>query len=245
MTEQDSFPAKLTYRQKAFMAGLVDLYKDMQKPVHYGVVAKKLGLCGSTVYDMLRVLEKKGMVRSEYSLPKRATGPGRSNILFLPVAGAMDKFLPKGADAGERREWKKVRMGILASLQGCAACDYRKLFGGMFEKASRMQSPLAGSAQIIAGLLVSLKESKYDFTEQSEVGTLLKSPASKVGMSTAAGVILGLSLADKNVRSFLGNYRDYMNKYMASLQNISDENLLALHEFALDVWNILRSAPAY
>ena len=108
-----------------------------------------------------------------------------------------------------------------------------------------MQSPLAGAAQIMAGLLVSLKESKYDFTEQSEVGTLLTSPASKVGMSTTAGVILGLSMADKNVRSLLGNYWDYLNKYMSSLQNISDENLLILHEFALDVWNILRSGPAY
>lgn len=227
------------------MSKLLDLYRDLQKPVHYGVVARKLGLCGSTVYDMLRVLEKKGMVRSEYSLPKTATGPGRSHVLFLPVAGAMDNLLPEGAEARERREWKKVKTGILASLRGCAACDYKKLFGGMFEKASHMQSPLAGAAQIMAGLLVSLKESKYDFTEQSEVGTLLTSPASKVGMGTIAGVILGLSMADKNVRSLLGNYWDYLNKYMSSLQNISDENLLILHEFALDVWNILRSGPAY
>ncbi len=245
MTEQDNSPAKLTYRQKAFMDRLLDLYREVQKPIHYGAIARQLGLCGSTVYDMLRTLEKKGMVRSEYSLPKAASGPGRSNISFLPVAGAMENLLPQESNARDKREWKKIKAGILASVRGCAACDYKKLFGGMFEKAQNAQSPLAGSAQFIAGLLVSLKVSKYEFTEQSTVGTLLKSPASKVGMSGAAGVIFGLSMADKNVRSLLGNYRDYLNKYMSSLQNISDENLLILHEFAIDVWNALRSAPVY
>jgi len=245
LEKQDNLPVDLTHRQKAFLDKLQDLYRDIPKPVHYSVIAKKLGLCASSVYDMLRVLEKKGVVSSEYKLPKSANGPGRSNIMFTPIVKKIEKLTQNNSDARDSREWKKVKDGILSSLQGCAACDYKKLFSGMFEKASHIQSPLPRAAQILAGLLVSLKESKYEFSEQSTVGTMLKSPASKVGMSTTAGVIMGLSVAGKKDGSLLGNYRDYLNKYMASLQNISDENLQVLHEFALDVWNILGAAPAY
>jgi len=77
---------ELTFRQKAFLSKVLDAYREMQKPVHYSLIAKKLGLSNSAAYDMLRLLEQKGMVISEYDTPKETSGPGRSNVRFVPTA---------------------------------------------------------------------------------------------------------------------------------------------------------------
>jgi predicted transcriptional regulator len=49
---------KLTFRQKAFLSKLIDVYREMQEPVHYSIIAKRLGLNNSTAYDMLRLWKR-------------------------------------------------------------------------------------------------------------------------------------------------------------------------------------------
>lgn len=240
VTEQNKFSMKLTLRQKEFLAKLTSIYQEIQKPVHYGTIAKRLGLCGSTVYDMLRVLEQKGMVSSEYCIPKAASGPGRSSIMFLPAAKAMEQFASGTADTQERGEWEEIKTDIMLSLSCTKDADYKQLFHKLFERANKVRSPLAGCAQIITALLLSFKQAKHESVDRNSVGTLLRAPATKLSMSTVAGLILGLSLTDKKVRKLLGNYQEHINKYIASLQNMSYENLLALHKFTLDVWNTLQ-----
>ncbi len=64
----------LTNRQIVFLNKLLDVYKEMEGPVHYSIVAGRLGLNNSTAYDMLRLLEQKGMVGSVYGTPKENSG---------------------------------------------------------------------------------------------------------------------------------------------------------------------------
>ena len=85
---------KLTFRQKAFLDKLHDVYSEMQGPIHYSLVAERLGLSNSTAYDMLRVLEQKGMVGSQYATPKEIAGPGRSSILFYPTCSGKGVVFP-------------------------------------------------------------------------------------------------------------------------------------------------------
>ncbi len=76
---------KLTRRQEAFMRKLLDVYREAQEPVHYSVLAGRLGVSPFTAYDMLRLLEEKGLVSSDYSRGTRKSGPGRSEVFFLPT----------------------------------------------------------------------------------------------------------------------------------------------------------------
>ena len=62
---------ELTFRQKTFLSKLLDLYHEMREPVHYSLVAERLGLSSSTAYDMLRLLEQKGMVSWNMPLQRR------------------------------------------------------------------------------------------------------------------------------------------------------------------------------
>ncbi|GAI51103.1 unnamed protein product, partial [marine sediment metagenome] len=108
---------ELTYRQKAFMSKILDLYREMNEPVHYSVAANRLGVSNSTAYDMLRLLEQKGLVSSRYETPKETSGPGRSSIVFLPTAHATELFSYLAGESHEQREWEDVKASILTSLR--------------------------------------------------------------------------------------------------------------------------------
>lgn len=75
---------KLTQRQEDFIGKLIELYVDYQGPIHYSAVADRLGVSDITAYDMLRLLEEKGLAVTQYELADDKSGPGRSKILFAP-----------------------------------------------------------------------------------------------------------------------------------------------------------------
>lgn len=76
---------KLTRRQEEFIENLIDLSQELDGPIHYSTLAERLGVSPFTAYDMLRLLEEKGMVTSEYQVAAGKSGPGRAERLFCPV----------------------------------------------------------------------------------------------------------------------------------------------------------------
>jgi DNA-binding MarR family transcriptional regulator len=243
VVERDNFVVKLTFRQKVFLSKLLDFYRETQEPLHYSVVAERLGLNNSTAYDMLRLLEQKGMVSSEYTTPKTTPGPGRSSILFFPTAEAIDLFSRLAGESQEQEEWEDVKAYILASLRQGKASDYQGLLRELLVRIPESRSSLVRCAEVITALLLSLRETKHTFGRLSPVSMLLETPVSKLGMSTLAGLALGLSLADKKVQQLLGDFQKYTKKYEASLQGLNPESLIALHRFSQDVWGILKRVP--
>jgi DNA-binding Lrp family transcriptional regulator len=76
---------KLTRRQEDFIKNLIVLSQELDGPIHYSMLAERLGVSPFTAYDMLRLLEEKGMVTSEYQVAEGKSGPGRAERLFYPV----------------------------------------------------------------------------------------------------------------------------------------------------------------
>jgi DNA-binding Lrp family transcriptional regulator len=76
---------KLTRRQEEFIENLIDLTEEVDGPIHYSMLAERLNVSPFTAYDMLRLLEEKGMVQSEYQVAEGKSGPGRAERLFCPV----------------------------------------------------------------------------------------------------------------------------------------------------------------
>lgn len=83
---------ELTRRQEKFIHLFVDLYREMHKPIHYSLLAKKIGVSSFTAYDMLRLLEKKGYVTSMYQINSDKPTVGRSEIVFTPTSLAYSRF---------------------------------------------------------------------------------------------------------------------------------------------------------
>jgi len=231
---------KLTYRQKAFLSKLLDIYRWTQGPIHYSTVAEQLGLDNSSAYDMLRLLEQKGMVTSVYT-PKEVSGPGRSSILFAPTAETIEMFSHLAGEVREQDNWEDVKARILDSLTRGKADNYTHVFNELFSKIPQSRSSLVCCAEVITALLIDLRKARQELVEQIAVDNLLEAPASKLRMSILAGLILGLSHASKETRRIINARQEYAEKYQASLQDLSRDGLVKLHQFTRDVWNILKT----
>ena len=105
----------ITTRQRRMLERLIDLYRETRGPIHYTLVAQRLGLSNTTTYEMLKLLEREGYVTSQYILNGNA-GPGRSSVVFAPTrrADAAFRLLTSGLDRDS--EWDGVKKQILASL---------------------------------------------------------------------------------------------------------------------------------
>ena len=243
-TAAQSEPAvKLTFRQKSFLSKVADVYRGVDAPIHYTALADKLGLSKSTVYDMFRVLEQKGMIESQYATPKEVAGPGRASVLFYPTARARELFFHV---AGEiKDEWEDLKARILASLQKGKSGNYNDVIQDLLSKAGEAQAPLAQCAGIVTALLLSLREAKYELTDKGSLSSIIKAPVSKLRMSILAGLVLGISLSNQAVERLLGNYRGYTDKYEASLRKLNKEGLMKLHRFTREVWTVLQAGPPH
>jgi DNA-binding Lrp family transcriptional regulator len=100
---------KLTRRQEEFIENLIDLSQELNGPIHYSVLADRLGVSPITAYDMLCLLEEKGLVSSEYQVAEGRSGPGRAERLFFPlVQHNQNVGNRRGVIASNDLEWKKI-----------------------------------------------------------------------------------------------------------------------------------------
>ncbi len=106
---------KLTRRQEAFILNMLDLYYASQQPLHYSDLAERLGVSRFTAYDMLRLLEEKGYARSDYRLADDKSGPGRSEIVFLPTEKA-HRLLADFAGDEHNEPWHNLREKLFKRL---------------------------------------------------------------------------------------------------------------------------------
>lgn len=109
---------KITRRQEEFIAKLIDLSDEFKGPIHYSILADRLSVSPFTAYDMLCVLEEKGLVTSEYHLPAGKSGPGRAERLFYPgksIEEHKEKLAHKyGGQNPGKEEFKKF---VLTAFQ--------------------------------------------------------------------------------------------------------------------------------
>ena len=109
---------KLTRRQEEFIRSLLDLHEEVEGPIHYSVLADRLGVSPFTAYDMLCVLEDKGFVRSQYQLASDKSGPGRAERVFFPTETARAREQRLAQKVGNiSLEGEELKEYILARLR--------------------------------------------------------------------------------------------------------------------------------
>lgn len=84
--------------------------------MHYTALARRLGVSRFTAYDMLRLLEEKGYARSTYQLAEDKSGPGRSEVVYVPTARAHRLIAEVLGDSREE-DWEAVKGRILAKVE--------------------------------------------------------------------------------------------------------------------------------
>jgi len=186
---------KLTRRQQLFLDKLLDLYHQAQAPIHYSLVGEKLGVNRFSAYDMLKLLERKGYVASQYVLAEGHAGPGRSSIAFYPTPKARAAVRLLAGRSAETEEWNAVKERILSRLRE-RPCRDDELLSEILHGVADIGSPLIYCTEMITALLLNLRllrERAAELNPLRGLSTLL--PAGPLGLGTLAGLSLGSLLA--------------------------------------------------
>jgi len=227
---------KLTGRQKAFLGQFLDVYSESSQPLHYSVVAERLGVSSITAYDMLRLLEGRGMVVSRYVVPGRGSGPGRSTIVFYPTNRATTLLAELAGEAWDRGEWDITRERILEAVRKGRASGYQELLDELLSRIPERTSPLIFSAEMITAVILNLLLVKEDLAQGGLLDglTALGLPGD-VGLRALAGLAFGLSLVERANRRFVSMLLSHTRRYQDTLDKLSAPKRKALSEFAQDV----------
>jgi len=224
----------MTDRQEAFLEQFWELYREVKTPVHYSVVAQKLRMSNISAYDMLRLLKRKGMVASQYLLPKKQRGPGRSTVVFYPTQRTRSLLTRAGTEEGERREWEDQREKILQSLRK-RKNEYDEMLDELLSRIPDRKSPMLHSTEMITAIALQISQLGGEASAGllNEVRKLMA--AGESGLSALAGLPLGLMIADGTDEDLSAKLISYVERYQQDLSRLGTESKKALTEFFLEV----------
>ncbi len=231
---------KLTGRQKAFLSQFLDLYREAQEPLHYTTVAEHLGVSKITAYDMLRLLEERGLVECEYVLRGKGRGAGRSSIVFRPTPKAHALFAELAGEAADLEQWEAAKSRILKALEAGKGGDYQDLLKEILDRLPERQSPLLYAAEMVTAVILSLQQLRED-ASASGLSDRLRSLGlpEEVGLSALGGLAVGLSFAERANRRLINLLLSRVGRYQEHLSSLSAENLRRLTDFTGEVMRIL------
>ena len=229
---------KLTGRQRAFLSKFVDLYRDAQKPLHYAEVADAFGVARNTAYDMLRALEKRGLVRAEYVLRGRGHGAGRSTVVSTPTLTAYSLFSEHASGSWDRAEWEKVKGYILVALR--QRTDHQNLLDEILARLSERTTPLVYAAQMATAVILNLLLVKGEASAAALVERLkeLGLPG-EMGLNALSGLAVGLSFVERANQRISDRLLAAPLIYQQSLGRLGAEGTRHLSSFVQEVLKVV------
>ncbi len=231
---------KLTQRQQEFLGKFLDLYAPACEPLHYTVVAKHLGVGNISAYEMLRLLEARGLVAAEYQLPSGARGPGRPLVLFRPTSLGMQMLTQVSGSEADRVEWERTKAHILEQLKAGKAGDYGALLDELIARTPGSRSVVIYAAEMVTAIILGLES----LTSGAQMRSLRDrfremGKAGEVGLLAFAGLGMGLSLAERMNRRLASFLLVQSARFQEVLSGLSDENRHRLVEFAQEVLQVV------
>lgn len=226
---------ELTARQQYVLAKLLDLYHESQQPIHYTQVAERLGVNRYSAYDMLKLLERKGFVRSEYQRSGERGGPGRTSIVFLPTPKARATLRLLGGRAAisaDNAQWEATKTRILERLRTDDPGD--GLVAELLARAMRVEaeSPLLYCTEMIGALLAHLQHVRASADVGGRVSRLKALiPAGELGLGTLAGLGFGSLLSNRPELATVERWQGLIRRYQAMLADLGEDHVAALSDF--------------
>jgi hypothetical protein len=231
---------KLTSRQQAFLDKLFDLYREFSGPVHYSVVAERLGVNKFSAYDMLKLLEEKGVAASSYVLGQNHSGPGRSMVVFYPTHKAA-RFLTQLRDEVlNAEEWRQTKDRLLQRLHETRECNYVEAIREILSRLPSAKAPLVYCSEMISALLLNLAYVKHKMGDFIPYPTLTSlTTGGEVGLGTLAGFSLGSALSSHGEDpSLVSKLVSHTREFQSYLGELSEESVGRLTSFLQDALKV-------
>ncbi|HEX2979777.1 MAG TPA: hypothetical protein VHO48_05905 [Anaerolineaceae bacterium] len=231
---------KLTYRQQQFLSQFLDLYQEMYQPLHYGTIAERVGVGKVTAYEMLRLLEERGLIAAEYQSDPDQQGPGRPAVLFYPTQEADRLIKGLAGSATNLEDWQAVKEEILRKLRAGQAGGYEDLLSDLLSRISERRSPLIFVTELVTTVILSLA-SIQDLPEVRTILVQLRKIGLPEGISlnVFSGISMFLSALERVNRHSASVLLAEMNRYEEALSQLNEESRRQLGEYTREVLHIL------
>ncbi len=233
---------KLTRRQQMILSKFLDLYHQDEEALHYTRVAEYLGVNPVTAYDMLRLLEDRGLVISEFVPPSQREGSGRAQVVFRPTPAAQALLDELSGGDFDRAEWEKVKRHILRALREGKGSDYQDLLDDLLSRISERRSPMLYTAEMVTAVILQLYQLKEDASDSAFFERLQAfGLPEELGLKALGGLAVGLSYVERANRRVTRFLLTQTGRYQETLDRLSGENRRRLSDFTREVMKIVKS----
>jgi DNA-binding MarR family transcriptional regulator len=231
---------KLTRRQQEFLKRFMDVYTEGNVSLHYTVIAKHLGISNVTAYEMLRLLEERGLVETQFHLPEGEHGPGRATVLFRPTAETNRLLHEITVKRNEDTDWETAKENLLRQLENGKLMGYESLLTNLLARISERRSPLVFMTEMVTAVILSVAMLKDDAVASGWKERLQRTGLpGEISLSALAGIGSALSFAERANRQFANFLITESERYQNMLVQMSEDNRRRLSEFARDVAKII------
>jgi DNA-binding PadR family transcriptional regulator len=218
------------------LSRLLDLCRAAKTPVHYADVAQSLDVRPVTAYEMLRLLENKGLVRSETVRPQGHKG--RSVVVFSPTEKATTMLGELTGDSLDEQEWENAKANILALLEEGA--DHQSLLDELLLRIPERKSPSLFVADMITAIILALYELRDTAAARGIFSGLRRyGPPGWAVLYSLAGFSLALSLVEKANRRATSLLLSYSHQFRQHLDNLTRGEKARLSDFVYEVLQAL------
>ena len=232
---------KLTPRQQMFLDKLFELYRS-KGPVHYSEVATEVGVNKFSAYDMLKVLEEKGVAASDYVLSEEQNGPGRSQVVFYPTHKAAQFLTQLREEMLYNADWQTVKENLLKRLEEARQSSPVDAVRESLSNLPDTKIPLNYCAEMISVLMLNMERVR-GFNWRPSLAAMTKG---RVGLGTLAGLSLASTVTgepdDTNDVTLSEKLLTHTTRFQNQLSEMSEEGISKLSSFVNDAMNVLNRA---
>lgn len=222
----------LTRRREEFLQQVVHLYQTDHRPVHYTVVAERLGVSKWTAYDMLCALADSGYLEVEHDADRKAGQPGRSMIVFRPTERAF-AAAAEPEPMSVRDDWASIKEHLLAKVREAKKRGVKPVIIETLSEIGSIRSPLLFCAYMII-IFVLLIVALEHGAEGSIAGYLLfMVTGPQLVLVLLAGAALALVLRSNQPQAMaLRNFEHYVPIYEENVRRMDKGQQQALLDLA-------------
>ena len=231
---------RLTRRQQEFLRTLIELHQQKDEAIHYSVVAEHLDVGRVTAYEMLRLLEKRGLTLREFQRSEDERGPGRSPVSFRPTPQAKVVLAEQSTSGRISDEWFKVKAQIIEKLKRADGRSHEAFLKELLDRLPRRRSPDVYMAEMVTALVLGL-HSLREFAEARRLRNMLGRIGlpGELDLAAIPGLSAGLSLVEHFNKQVSGALLNHASKYQTLLSELSAEKQRLLAEFTREVVKIV------
>ena len=229
----------LTRRQKEVLSTLLDLYRQEGNPIHYSLLAGQLGVGKISAYEMLRLLEKWGMVEAEYQKSALTRGPGRSPVVFRPTPSGIQRLRElTGGEIGSQAAWSLAKAHLLEKLQ--KENEHEKLLNELLGRIPDQPSELVYLAETATAIMLGLNSlNDPDEAKRIQRAISKKELSAGVGLSALLGLGITYALTKRLNVQLAGLILSQAGKFQTVLASLTPEDLNRLGNFLREMSHLV------